>query len=395
MKKLFTLITAMMLFVGGASLNAQTTTTVWESDNADGTLLEWSKANPTINDIDVQAGDILTVTVSKVDKTIDAYPQGTMCTSVGGDWEWIELLNVQLSDAGKFEYTITEDMLEKIASHKQIFFKGTAAYITKVELTTDADPNLLWSDELTFTAAWSENIEISAVKMAGIKVGDKIQVTTTPSADNQLLFKNLNWQNMAPAYKVVHAASTEKQTAILGVTPANIDKLKAGWRIQGINFIAHEVKIIPADGSEDYANAIVVCNVALTEACNAVSVFLGVTELPATAKYLQIEIEGTPAWSQICNKGWTAIELTTAHSGNLLNFEINDALKECLADEFVIQGVGFTVKKVSLSETATGINAIETAAPAQNDVIYNLAGQKVDAGYKGVVIKNGKKFFQK
>jgi len=36
-----------------------------------------------------------------------------------------------------------------------------------------------------------------------------------------------------------------------------------------------------------------------------------------------------------------------------------------------------------------------TAAKAENGVRYNLAGQKVNAGYKGVVIMNGKKMLQK
>ena len=39
---------------------------------------------------------------------------------------------------------------------------------------------------------------------------------------------------------------------------------------------------------------------------------------------------------------------------------------------------------------ATGINAIN-AAKTQNGAIYNVAGQKVNAGYKGLVIMNGKK----
>ncbi len=43
----------------------------------------------------------------------------------------------------------------------------------------------------------------------------------------------------------------------------------------------------------------------------------------------------------------------------------------------------------------TGINTIETKKAVVDGVTYNLAGQKVDANYKGVVIKNGKKFFQK
>lgn len=46
--------------------------------------------------------------------------------------------------------------------------------------------------------------------------------------------------------------------------------------------------------------------------------------------------------------------------------------------------------------TSTGIQ--QTIAPAkviENNVIYNLAGQKVNENYKGIVIKNGKKYIQK
>jgi len=46
--------------------------------------------------------------------------------------------------------------------------------------------------------------------------------------------------------------------------------------------------------------------------------------------------------------------------------------------------------------STTGIQ--QTIAPAkviENNVIYNLAGQKVNENYKGIVIKNGKKYIQK
>ena len=44
-----------------------------------------------------------------------------------------------------------------------------------------------------------------------------------------------------------------------------------------------------------------------------------------------------------------------------------------------------------------GLDAIQTvkAAKKADDAIYNLAGQKVSASYKGFVIKNGKKYIQK
>jgi hypothetical protein len=49
---------------------------------------------------------------------------------------------------------------------------------------------------------------------------------------------------------------------------------------------------------------------------------------------------------------------------------------------------------VSVEKNASGINTIN-AAKVENAVRYNLAGQKVDNSFKGVVIVNGKKMLQK
>lgn len=45
-------------------------------------------------------------------------------------------------------------------------------------------------------------------------------------------------------------------------------------------------------------------------------------------------------------------------------------------------------------DPASGISNATILTPAKSTKIYNLAGQQVDASYKGVVIKNGKKFVQ-
>lgn len=45
--------------------------------------------------------------------------------------------------------------------------------------------------------------------------------------------------------------------------------------------------------------------------------------------------------------------------------------------------------------TTTGINEIREAAGPQPDKAYNLQGQQVDGGYKGIVIQNGKKMLKK
>ncbi len=36
-----------------------------------------------------------------------------------------------------------------------------------------------------------------------------------------------------------------------------------------------------------------------------------------------------------------------------------------------------------------------SATPTKDNILYNLCGQRVDANYKGVVIKNGQKMIQK
>lgn len=55
---------------------------------------------------------------------------------------------------------------------------------------------------------------------------------------------------------------------------------------------------------------------------------------------------------------------------------------------------GASAKLNFIDGEATGINGVNAEAAADG-AIYNLAGQKVSAAYKGIVIKNGKKYLKK
>jgi hypothetical protein len=48
-----------------------------------------------------------------------------------------------------------------------------------------------------------------------------------------------------------------------------------------------------------------------------------------------------------------------------------------------------------VDNTPANISNALVAPAAKNAPVYNLAGQQVGASYKGVVIKNGKKYVQK
>lgn len=79
----------------------------------------------------------------------------------------------------------------------------------------------------------------------------------------------------------------------------------------------------------------------------------------------------------------------------VLNAEDVDKLKET---GMFVNGHFIIVTAVNLiqaaKEPSTGISNAMILAPAKSAKTYNLAGQQVDASYKGVVIKNGKKFVQ-
>ena len=60
----------------------------------------------------------------------------------------------------------------------------------------------------------------------------------------------------------------------------------------------------------------------------------------------------------------------------------------------VLNGASAAKYSICFGDEATGIHTIE-AAPAANGAMFNLAGQRVDKAYKGIVIVNGKKYLNK
>jgi hypothetical protein len=63
-------------------------------------------------------------------------------------------------------------------------------------------------------------------------------------------------------------------------------------------------------------------------------------------------------------------------------------------DVIVYNTNGCHIYSIKVEAGSTGISTVK-AQKTQNNVIYNLAGQKVGNDYKGIVIMNGKKFMQK
>ena len=71
-----------------------------------------------------------------------------------------------------------------------------------------------------------------------------------------------------------------------------------------------------------------------------------------------------------------------------------DITEDCDVVVWNTSGCHLYSVKVALGDE-TGISSVAETKKVQNGTIYNMAGQVVDKGYKGLVIVNGKKYVNK
>ncbi|MBQ8988276.1 MAG: hypothetical protein IJ067_01120, partial [Prevotella sp.] len=126
--------------------------------------------------------------------------------------------------------------------------------------------------------------------------------------------------------------------------------------------------------------------------------YLKATNPDVYASHITVDAEGKESWTAISKSGIGVI--------------VFPVFKDC---KYVINANGskMTLGAIAFSEVdelnvettdgvkvytaggATGIQSAKVITVTTDGAVYNLAGQKVGASYKGIVIKDGKKFFQK
>lgn len=95
---------------------------------------------------------------------------------------------------------------------------------------------------------------------------------------------------------------------------------------------------------------------------------------------------------------WDWTDLATTFSDNVITYTVESSqiATEIAERGVVMRGQAYNLVKITVTKaSATSINKIENTEMTNHGVIYNLAGQQVDGAYKGIVILNGKKYYQK
>ena len=286
----------------------------------------------------------------------------------------------------------------------------------------------LWEGEQIMDAGWP-NVEVSLSNLATAKAGDYIVVTTSKVDASinaswewgcQVFLKvnsgaNNGWEDMAGTSAV---GFKEPGEAKFEITDKILEQFKkaTNFYVQGMCVVVSKVEFessVATTSSQIWSGECVFgswesgFSVPAEKFANAsagdVLEFVYTTDPETTEKWWQFKtiFAGTQEALSSNKSDLNEYDCATVVSGStsykiVLNAE--DIAKLKVTGLFV-NGHYNIVTAVNLiqpvKDPSTGINNALVAPAARNAKVYNLAGQQVNASYKGVVIQNGKKYVQK
>lgn len=287
----------------------------------------------------------------------------------------------------------------------------------------------LWEGEQTMDAGWP-NVEVSLSNLTTAKAGDYIVVTTSKVDASinaswewgcQVFLKvnsgaNNGWEDMAGTSAV---GFKEPGEAKFEITDKILEQFKkaTNFYVQGMCVVVSKVEFessVATTSSQIWSGECVFgswesgFSVPAEKFANAsagdVLEFVYTTDPETTEKWWQFKtiFAGTQEALSSNKSDLNEYDCATVASGStsykiVLNAEDIEKLK---VKGLFVNGHYNIVTAVNLIQPvknpSTGINNALLVVPvAKNAPVYNLAGQQVNASYKGVVIQNGKKYVQK
>ena len=288
--------------------------------------------------------------------------------------------------------------------------------------------DVLSSESVVMNDAWSNSI---LVGLGNASVGDTLRCHISNLSDGaQAELDNSNWATVLGPFGV----SGDHFDVILTSEEIAAFTAGGGLRIKGTKYTLDKVELIhpiakiilsvPESGFSTYsgttnlyvpATASVKAYKAVVDATTSLVTFKNVESIAAGEGVL---LHGAP------NASYTAKSITkaTAPANNAMVAGSGTTITD--ADSYVLQTINGTTAfysaasgimvpsekaylklpssfrakniNISLEGVVTSIKSLTNGnIPVKSSVMYNLAGQRVNGSYKGVVIKNGMKYINK
>lgn len=280
----------------------------------------------------------------------------------------------------EYSFTITDCMLNNdnlqmkatkglVTSPK---FGFTNGYTVTIEYTSKAGMTLSAGDK---TVTGEKNSSISLTTTSDIpftiKTGSQYAVVKTIRVVANSAPKTETLTTSAGGYATYSADYAVKYSE-LGLTAYTLTVDETNKTVTAKEFTG----VVPAGGAvlvKGTASKAYTLTPATTEgdATFATALKTGATKADGT-QYGFTSKSGTPAFAQV--KSGQEIPAKKGY--------------------IVLNGASAAKYSINFDGEATGIHTIEAASVA-NGAMYNLAGQRVDKAYKGIVIVNGKKYLNK
>jgi hypothetical protein len=95
--------------------------------------------------------------------------------------------------------------------------------------------------------------------------------------------------------------------------------------------------------------------------------------------------------------GWEWTDLTITVANGVITYVVADetTATEIAERGIVMRGQAYTMTKITIASYKSSTGIMTTKAATTTPALYNLRGQKVDAAYKGLVIKNCRKYMMR
>jgi hypothetical protein len=234
----------------------------------------------------------------------------------------------------------------------------------------------------------------------GIEAGNKIVVTASASDGGQVWLAKLEGDSWSEVNLIDGADITTSVSYTL--TAEDIAVItERGIRLKGKNFTLASIAI--EDGSEPSSETIIydVETVmgdwtTINEGTLSPSLFSGIeagNKIMVTAS----ASDGGQVWlAKLEGDSWSEVnlidgaEITTSVSYTLKENDINVIAERGIR----VKGKNFTLAKISIVKETTAVNIAPATKVQQDNILYNTSGQEVTDSYKGIVIKNGRKYIK-
>lgn len=309
---------------------------------------------------------------------------------------------------------------------------ATSGVITKVEITCTADgtakygPGNLSTTDGTYTTegkvgTWTGNATTVSLTSASTQVrASKIEVTVAPADPNYVAAPVISGDEAFDESTTVTITAGEGTQVYYTVNGDDPTDDRAERTLYTAPFTVNQtttVKAVAVKGQYSSAVASKTFTQIATFTTSEALAVLAAGKQPAIESYItgiiceDVDTTGVGQYGNLTYKisdDGTATNALTVFRGK--SFEGNKFTKDFLlkkGDEVKILGllINYTKDDVTTPEVQTnnqlvsvngktaGVNAIKSDSADKNAPLYNLAGQRVSKDYKGVVIQNGKKFF--